>query len=139
MKITPTLLVLAAMSAPAPWVLAHGPGDGRGPPRPPPEAYTACEGAADGDTCSVELREHVVTGRCRPDREQALYCHPDRPPPRRPPPEAYAACEGAAEGDACTVQPPHGGTVEGTCARREASEPLHCRPSQPPPPPPGHE
>lgn len=130
-----TLLVLGLMTVPASWVLAHGPGEGRGPPRPPPEAYAACEDASEGEACSVELPEDTVTGRCRPDAAQVLYCHPDRPPPRRPPPEAFAACAEHAEGDACTVQT-HGHTLEGTCVRREASEALHCRPAHPPPPPP---
>lgn len=132
MKTLRTLIVLGALGVPAPGVLAHGPGPGHAPP---PEAYAACEGAAAGDACSVALGEHTVTGRCRPDRAETLYCHPDRPPPRRPPPEAFAACAERDEGDACTVQSPRGDTIDGTCVRREASEALHCRPDRPPPPP----
>lgn len=63
-----------------------GSGDRRGPPRKPPqEAFTACTNLAEGDACSVKLRDHTIAGTCEkfPDQTE-LACRPDHPP--APPP-----------------------------------------------------
>lgn len=105
----------------------------RPPPhhRPPQAAFDACASAKAGDTCSVTLPDHTVTGVCRPVPDgTALVCHPDRPP--GPPPEAISACSGLAEGAACTVR--HDGhEISGTCAKGPDSATLACRPSHAPP------
>ena len=63
-----------------------------GPPpgfRPPEEAFKACEGANEGDSCSVTLPNGPqVQGTCIKLPEQAkedagrLVCAPAHPPPR---------------------------------------------------------
>lgn len=48
---------------------------------PPPEAYTACEGKAAGDTAEfVSPRGDTVTGTCVEDGDR-LVLRPDNPPP----------------------------------------------------------
>jgi hypothetical protein len=63
--------------------LACMPEGGR-PQGPPPEAFDACDGADEGDACSVEMPDRTVTGVCREARgdEDGLVCVPDRPPQR---------------------------------------------------------
>ena len=47
---------------------------------PPPEAYTACEGKAAGDTAEfVSPRGDTVTGTCEVDGDR-LVLRPDSPP-----------------------------------------------------------
>ncbi len=54
--------------------------------RPPPEAFAACEGKADGAECKVEFRGEVIEGVCiAPRSEDGLFCMPNDMPP--PPPE----------------------------------------------------
>ncbi len=67
-------------------IAAAEPGDRRGPPRKPPqEAFTACVNLAEGDACSVKLRDHTISGTCEKFPEQTeLACRPDHPP--GPPP-----------------------------------------------------
>lgn len=125
------LVVLASLVTALPFAIANA----DRPPRrkPPQEAFAACASARQGDTCSVTLREHTITGTCAtlPDTS-ALVCKPDRPP--GPPPEAVEACRSASEGDACTVKH-RDRSLEGTCAKGpEASDPLACRPASGPPP-----
>lgn len=101
------------------------------PPTPPPEAFTACEGKARGDACTVQLRDRAINGVCdAPPGESRLACRPDGPPP--PPPEAFTACDGKARGDACSVQI-HDHTMNGVCDAPPGESRLACRPSGPPP------
>jgi hypothetical protein len=59
--------------------LACMPEGGR-PSGPPPEAFDACDGSDEGDSCSVELPDHTIDGTCRADRndESTLVCVPAR-------------------------------------------------------------
>jgi hypothetical protein len=34
------------------------------PHRPPPAAYTACDGKASGDACTVQFHDKTVSGTC---------------------------------------------------------------------------
>lgn len=45
---------------------------------PPPEALTACESAAEGDSCSFESPRGEVSGQCvvLPEGESVLACKP---------------------------------------------------------------
>ena len=54
------------------------------PPPLPQEAFTACEGKASGDSCSVTFREHTMEGTCTsgPDGGK-LHCRPSGPPPSK--------------------------------------------------------
>ncbi|MFT3924010.1 MAG: hypothetical protein QM778_15860 [Myxococcales bacterium] len=54
----------------------------KGPPRPPAEAFAACEGKADGDTCEVSFRGETHAGTCIAPKTDELFCMPnDMPPP----------------------------------------------------------
>ncbi len=95
----------------------------QGGPRfgPPPEAYKACEGKAEGSTAQfIGSDGETITGTCRMD-DGRLVLRPDRPPgnsrDRRsgPPPEAYKACEGKSVGSSAQLVDPRGETVNGTC------------------------
>jgi hypothetical protein len=107
----------------------HGP--------PPPEAFTACEGKAARDVCSVQLHEHVLAGSCdAPPGETRLACHPaDMHPHGPPPPEAFTACEGKAARDVCSVQL-HEHVLAGSCDTPPGESRLACHPNDMPPPPP---
>jgi len=114
---------------------------------PPPEAYTACEGKAVGDTAEfVSPRGDTVTGTCEQQGDR-LVLRPDNPPGgnsggndrssqnagRRqhgPPPEAYTACEGKNLGDTAEFVSPRGDTVTGTCEQQD--DRLVLRPDNPP-------
>lgn len=54
------------------------------PPPLPQEAFTACEGKAEGEACSVTFREHTMEGTCTsgPDGGK-LHCRPSGPPPSK--------------------------------------------------------
>lgn len=52
--------------------------------QPPPFAYTACEGHAEGAACEVTFGDRTITGTCGLDRSQRLFCRPTNMPP--PPP-----------------------------------------------------
>jgi hypothetical protein len=57
-------------------------------PGPPPEAFTACEGKAVGDACTVSLHGTDLAGTCStPPGNQGLACRPNHRPPRPPPSE----------------------------------------------------
>jgi hypothetical protein len=61
---------------------------GRRPHGPPPGAFEACNEKQEGETCTVELRDHTLSGSCLQAREHdALFCMPDELPP--PPPERH--------------------------------------------------
>jgi hypothetical protein len=136
------VMVLAGMRV----AWAQG-GSGHGPGGPPPEAFTACEGKAEGDQCSFERRDgSTVEGVCKKDRRDAdkLVCAPNGPPPGGengpgagpggPPPEAFTACAGKAEGDQCSFERRDGGTVDGVCRKdRKDTDKLVCAPNGPPP------
>jgi hypothetical protein len=101
---------------------------------PPPEAFTACDGKAKGDACSVQIHDTTVAGVCdAPPSETRLACRPNHPPP--PPPEAFTACDGKAKGDACSVETPDG-AMAGVCDAPPRETRLACRPNHPPGPPP---
>lgn len=57
----------------------------RGHRRPPPEAYSACEGKNAGDTAEfVSPRGDTVTGTCEQERDgDQLVLRPDHPPEGR--------------------------------------------------------
>ena len=101
---------------------------------PPAEAYAACSAKSQGDTCSVQLRDHDVSGVCAPDGEQKLFCRPDRPPEgrRTPPPQALAACSGKKDGETCAVTMPGGSMRSGVCIAGRGDE-TACM-AEPPPP-----
>lgn len=116
----------------------------RGRRGPPPEAYTACENKADGDTAQFENpRGKTVIGTCEQEGEKMVL----RPNNRRggkgmggsnrggqgnrrkgPPPEAYTACENKADGDTAQFESPRGETVTGTC--EQDGEKLVLRPDR---------
>ena len=62
-------------------------GSDRGRPGPPPEAFEACSGASEGETCTVNTPHGTLDGTCQqvPDAEE-LACVPNDhrggPPPR---------------------------------------------------------
>lgn len=60
----------------------------RGPRRPPPEAFRACEGKAEGAECSVAFRGDTLEGVCVAPQSEELFCMPNDmpPPPDGPPP-----------------------------------------------------
>jgi len=51
---------------------------------PPPEAFEACNGLSEGQTCTVSFQGGSMSGACRsgPDGG-ALACAPNGPPPAR--------------------------------------------------------
>lgn len=52
------------------------------PPHLPPEAYAACASKANGDPCSVTLRDRTMEGTCAPHSSDArLFCRLKSPPP----------------------------------------------------------
>ena len=58
----------------------HGPHRG-----PPPEAFEACSGLAEGAACSVTHDGRTLTGSCRSGPQGSpLACAPSGPPPERP-------------------------------------------------------
>ena len=61
------------------------PGNRRnGPPmKPPQEAFDACNGKSNGDTCTVVTpRGDNISGTCRTPKGQQLVCVPDNAPQR---------------------------------------------------------
>jgi hypothetical protein len=61
-------------------------GDRGGPPhrRPPPEAFSACEGKAEGTQCQVSFHDKTIDGVCVAPQQEELFCMPnDMPPPPR--------------------------------------------------------
>ena len=120
------LAIISAFAAP----LAVAYADHPRPPHPPQEAIDACANSKRGDSCTVTLHDHTMTGVCDapPDIANApLACRPDGPPP-----EAVEACASSKEGDACTVTLGEH-SISGVCAKGpDASKPLACRPDHPP-------
>lgn len=106
----------------------------RGRRGPPPEAYTACENKADGDTAQFENpRGKTVIGTCEQEGEKMVL----RPNNRKggkgkgrrgPPPEAYTACESKSAGDTAQFESPRGKTVTGTC--EQEGEKMVLRPDR---------
>lgn len=56
----------------------------RPPHPPPPEAFEACDGAAEGQACTVETPHGTLSGTCQMPRGNRLVCVPENMPP--PPP-----------------------------------------------------
>jgi hypothetical protein len=63
-------------------VLASPPPRGEGPREPPPFAFEACSGKAEGDDCSVQLHDETKPGSCLAFTDQRLFCMPDDMPSR---------------------------------------------------------
>jgi hypothetical protein len=67
--------------------VALGASDPQGAPRsdrpggPPPEAYSACEGKSDGQSCTVETPHGRLEGVCH-TRDSHAFCVPNRHPQR---------------------------------------------------------
>jgi hypothetical protein len=60
------------------------PSNYRGPREPPPFAFEACSGKAEGDDCSVQFHDETEPGSCLAFLDQRLFCMPhDMPPPPR--------------------------------------------------------
>jgi len=56
--------------------------DSNRPPSPPPEAYSACSGHSEGDTCSVKFQDQTLDGTCRKfPGADGLVCVPAHMPP----------------------------------------------------------
>jgi hypothetical protein len=63
------------------------PGSGGNPPPLPEEAYTACSGKSQGDSCTAKVGDRTVTGTCDIPPSSTggsrLACKPSGPPPQR--------------------------------------------------------
>jgi len=118
-----TLSQLLLPEAAADPTFAQGPRKG-----PPQEAFTSCEGASVGASCSFSGPRGQVEGTCRaPEEEGAeLVCVPER---RGPPQEAIDACAESDAGAACSFDSPRG-TVEGTCVAPKEGQGLVCAPAE---------
>ena len=57
--------------------------------RPPPEAFSACEGKSEGAECTVSFHEHTLEGVCVAPQSDSLFCMPNDLPP--PPPDRAPA------------------------------------------------
>jgi len=56
--------------------------DSNRPPSPPPEAYSACVGHSEGDTCNVKFQDQTLDGTCRKfPSSDGLVCVPAHMPP----------------------------------------------------------
>ncbi len=123
-----------------------GPDGRRHPHGPPPEAFTACEGKATNEPCTVSLGgDRTLAGKCiapppwASDNRNACVPPPSHMHPPPPPPEAFDACNGKTADAACTVALPDR-TLDGKCVLPppDANEKrLVCAPPHPPGPPPG--
>jgi hypothetical protein len=53
---------------------------------PPTEAYSACSGKSQGESCTAKMGDREMTGSCEtppPDAtDKSLACRPSGPPPR---------------------------------------------------------
>lgn len=99
---------------------------------PPPEALSACQGQADGATCSFSIESKTINGTCKTPRDgSALACRPAHHREGRKAHRAAAveACAGSTAGAACSSSLREK-TVAGTCQSREAGAPLACRPER---------
>ncbi len=89
---------------------------------PPPEAYTACEGKAEGSAAQfTDPKGEVVSGKCE-IADGKLVLRPDHPKGggsrdgrQGPPPEAYQACEGKKAGAVSQLTDPRGEVLKGVC------------------------
>ena len=80
-ELTIALLSILVVSAP----LSHAePGNRGGHRSPPQEAFEACSGKSENDSCSFSGRRGTVEGSCIiPPREESLVCAPEGGPPDR--------------------------------------------------------
>lgn len=128
---------------------AFGPPMDGPPPRPPQEAFAACEGLAAGAACSVAVADRAaLDGTCRegPPGEEQIVCVPANlppPPPRQarghrgPPRVAIDACANLAADAACSFEI-DGHAIDGTCRQGPGGPAaLACAPANLPPPPAG--
>jgi hypothetical protein len=51
-----------------------------GPREPPPFAFEACSGKAEGDDCTVQFHDETKQGSCLAFSDQRLFCMPDGMP-----------------------------------------------------------
>lgn len=136
-KAAPILSLMAALLLSSPSGYANNNEQAKGERRgPPPEAFTACEGKASGDTAQLETRNgKTLAGVCeelggmnagklvlRPNREGQSGKR------RSPPPEAYTACEGKREGASSQFENRKGNVLKGTC--EDANGQLILRPER---------
>ena len=127
-----------------------------GGPGQPQEAFEACNGKKEGDSCTFKMDETIIESKCvtaprRSDdgRNESLVCENDsqpkgappgdRPPhgqpQKREPSEAeYSACVGKSAGDACSVTEGDE-SVDGKCVSppdRAKDSRMHCMPERKP-------
>jgi len=100
----------------------------------PPAAFEACDGKAEGDSCSAELPRGTFKGICKSHRRsEKLVCapHHHRQHRRKMIKAAIAACEGKAQGDLCSMNLPQR-TLEGTCKTHPRFDKVFCAPNHRP-------
>ncbi|HEX5658734.1 MAG TPA: hypothetical protein VFX59_16155 [Polyangiales bacterium] len=68
-----------ALASPPP---GGAPREGGGPREPPPFAFEACNGKAEGDDCSVQFHDETKEGRCLAFSDARLFCMPNDMPSR---------------------------------------------------------
>lgn len=85
-RVRPALvLALAALAAACSHAQGHG-GHGN-PPSPPPEAYTACQGKAEGDSVTLTMPDgKTLAGTCRSLNGQLVAMPAGAPGAGGPPP-----------------------------------------------------
>ncbi|MFT4241736.1 MAG: hypothetical protein QM569_05565 [Acidovorax sp.] len=86
-----TFIAALLCSAVATPIAALAQPNGRGaPPAPPPEAFTACQGKAEGTAVTMTMPDgKTLTGTCRSTATGSgttLAARPDGQPGHRPPP-----------------------------------------------------
>lgn len=52
----------------------------KGPPRPPAQAYAACNGKTVGDSCELTFRGKTLSGTCVTRDDPELMCMPNSMP-----------------------------------------------------------
>ena len=77
-----SLIVLSGLTGGAALACEDGDGGG-GRHGPPPEAISACEGAATNDACEFDGRRGTVTGTCR-EVPDGFACVPEHRPGNAP-------------------------------------------------------
>jgi hypothetical protein len=99
------------------------------PPPPTQEAYNACNGKSDLETCTLSEGGETQEGECFTiEGESSASCQVENnnqppapndntPPGQRgaPPPEATNACLNLSEGDNCSFNDAFSNTISGQC------------------------
>jgi hypothetical protein len=95
-RVRPALvLALAALAAACSHAQGHG-GHGN-PPPPPPEAYTACQGKAEGDSVTLTMPDgKTLPGTCRSLDGQLVAMPAGGPGAGGPPPHPQQCSRGPA-------------------------------------------